>query len=73
MTVSSAGRTSVGMNARVRELTTAAHTHPAARYPRGWQVIGPQTDHMMPVTGPDVIAAENLRLIDGASGAEECD
>ncbi|MYY12364.1 hypothetical protein GT204_26530 [Streptomyces sp. SID4919] len=33
--------------------------------------IGPQADHMMPVTGPDVIAAEILRLIDGGSGSEE--
>ncbi|WP_079184505.1 alpha/beta fold hydrolase [Streptomyces uncialis] len=71
VTVISAGRTSVGMNARVRELATASHAHRAARYPRGRHVIGPQADHMMPVTGPDVIAAEILRLIDGAAGAEE--
>ncbi|MGW5381592.1 alpha/beta fold hydrolase [Nocardia sp. NPDC003963] len=61
-TVISGGRPGDGMNARVRADANAAHAHRAAVSPAGRHVLAPGSGHYVPITEPDVVAAEIRRL-----------
>ncbi|KAA9149445.1 alpha/beta hydrolase [Amycolatopsis acidicola] len=62
VTVISGALTGSGMNAEVRAQANAAHEHRAAQSPRGRHVIAARSGHYVPVTEPELIAAEIARL-----------
>ncbi|WP_229718651.1 alpha/beta fold hydrolase [Nocardia jinanensis] len=61
-TVISGGRTGDGMNARIRAAANAAHAHRAAVSPAGRHVLAPGSGHYVPITEPELVAAEIRRL-----------
>lgn len=63
VTVISAGRTSAGMNARVRALADASHEYRAGRSVRGRHVRATRSGHMVLETEPGLIADEIRRLL----------
>ncbi|GAA1972096.1 alpha/beta hydrolase [Amycolatopsis minnesotensis] len=63
VTVISAGKTSAGMNARVRALADASHEYRASRSSRGRHVHAGLSGHMVPETEPGLIADEIRRLL----------
>lgn len=63
-TVISGGR-AAGMPKRVRAAMTAAHQATAARANQGRHVVAHRSGHLIPVTEPELVAAEITRLLPG--------
>lgn len=63
VTVISAGRTSTGMNARIRTAVDASHKHRAEQHRLGRHIYAPNSGHLVPAGDPDLIAAEIHRML----------
>ncbi|MEU6269935.1 alpha/beta fold hydrolase [Saccharopolyspora shandongensis] len=63
VTVISGGRTGNGMGPAIRAEANASHAHRAAQSPQGRHVIAARSNHYVPFTEPDVIAAEIAKLL----------
>ncbi|MDA3649878.1 alpha/beta hydrolase [Saccharopolyspora indica] len=63
VTVISAGRTSTGMNARIRAALNASHEHRAEQHRLGRHVYAPNSGHLVPTGDPELVAAEIHRML----------
>lgn len=63
VTVMSGALSDGGMSARIRAAANASHAYRATQSPRGRHVIAQASGHFIPLTEPDLVAAEILRLL----------
>lgn len=63
VTVISGALAGDGMNGAVRAAANTSHAHRAAQSPHGRHVLARRSSHYVPLTDPDVIAAEVRRLV----------
>lgn len=63
VTVISGALCDSGISTRIRAAASAAHIHRAAQYKRGRHVLAQNSGHLIPLTEPDVIAAEIRRFL----------
>ncbi|RDI67957.1 alpha/beta fold hydrolase [Nocardia pseudobrasiliensis] len=63
VTIVSGARTSAGMGTEIRAAANATNTARSATYPRGRHVLALNSGHAVPVTEPDLVAAEIVRVI----------
>jgi pimeloyl-ACP methyl ester carboxylesterase len=68
-TLISGTRTDGGMTARIRAAANASHAYRATQSFQGRHVLAPNSGHNVPVTDPDLIAAEIKRLSENKSAA----
>jgi pimeloyl-ACP methyl ester carboxylesterase len=55
------------MEKRRRPALIEAHRRSAAALPQGRHVLAPRSSHYVPLTDPDLVAAEVVRIVDGVA------
>ena len=70
VTVISGVKADAGMGKKVRAAANASHAYRASQFRQGRHVLAPNSGHMAPVTDPDLIANEILRIVNVVRSAK---